>query len=332
MTKPAARISRAGETLHIKTASDDGRKFPVHEVEALVIHGCPQITTQAVHLCARHAIPIHYISTGGWYVAGLIPGASGVHRRIRQYEALIQPGMRLRLARKLTMAKVESYLRYLLRATRGRDRGALHVDESIDVMRASLSGIARAQDAGTIRGHEGRAGRAWFTALPGLLSENLHPALRPNGRNRRPPRDRFNALLSFGYALLYQAVLQAIVSVGLEPALGFYHTPRSSAHPLVLDLMDLFRLPLWDVPLIGSLNRLHWDRRKDFQVTAGRVWLSAEGRKKAITLFERRLEDRWRHPVVGYSLSYGRMLELETRLLEKEWAGQSGLFARMRLR
>jgi CRISPR-associated protein Cas1 len=138
--------------------------------------------------------------------------------------------------------------------------------------------------------------------------------------------------LSFGYALLYQNVLQAILAVGLEPALGFFHTPRSSAHPLVLDLMELFRAPVWDLTLIGSVNRLQWEPVGDFQVTPGRVWLSDSGRKKAIELFEKRLCDTWRHPALGYSLSYGRLIELEVRLLEKEWTGRPGLFAQMRLR
>ncbi|MBE7560587.1 CRISPR-associated endonuclease Cas1 [bacterium] len=152
------------------------------------------------------------------------------------------------------------------------------------------------------------------------------------GRNRRPPRDRFNALLSFGYALLYSNVLQALLVVGLEPSLGFYHTPRSSAFPLALDLMELFRLPIWDIPLIGSLNRMQWDPDADFDVAAGRVWLSPSGRKKAIVLFEERLQEKWRHPVVNYSMSHARLLELESRLLEKEWVGEPGLFACMRLR
>src|SRR5690606_31516201 len=111
-----------------------------------------------------------------------------------------------------------------------------------------------------------------------------------------------------------------------------YHTARSSAHPLVLDLMEPFRLLLWDMPLIGALNRGQFDPADDFTVTRGGVWLADEGRRKAITLFEARLEETWKHPVVGYSLSYARTLELEARLLEKEWSGEPGLFARSRLR
>ena len=132
--------------------------------------------------------------------------------------------------------------------------------------------------------------------------------------------------------MLYQAVLQAIFAVGLEPALGFFHAPRSSAYPLVLDLMELFRVPIWDMVLIGSLNRLQWQPEKDFDIAGKRVWLSGPGKEKAIALFEQRLEENWKHPVVSYSLSYARLIELEVRLLEKEWTGTPGLFARMRLR
>ena len=126
--------------------------------------------------------------------------------------------------------------------------------------------------------------------------------------------------------------MRAILATGLEPSLGFFHTPRSAAYPLVLDLLDLFRVPLWDMVQVGSLNRGQWDAQRDFVVTKGKVWLSDDGRKKAIGLFEARLDETWKHPVIGYSLSYARTLELEARLLEKEWSGEAGLFARSRLR
>jgi CRISPR-associated protein Cas1 len=96
--------------------------------------------------------------------------------------------------------------------------------------------------------------------------------------------------------------------------------------------MELFRVPLWDLVVIGSLNRNQWDPHADFVVTPAKVWLSESGRRKAIQLFEQRLQEQTRHPVLGYSLSYARAIELEARLLEKEWTGEPGLFARWRLR
>ena len=97
-------------------------------------------------------------------------------------------------------------------------------------------------------------------------------------------------------------------------------------------LMELFRVPLVDLPVIASINRKQWDIENDFDVAGPQVWLSDEGRKKLISIYERRKSDYWRHPVVGRSLSYSRIIELEVRLLEKEWMCEGGLFARMRLR
>ena len=99
---------------------------------------------------------------------------------------------------------------------------------------------------------------------------------------------------------------------------------------LVLDVMELFRTTLWEMPLIGSVNRLQWDVAATLRFRPGQIWLSESGRKKAIGLFEERLEESYKHPHTGQSLTYARMIELELRLLEKEWSGCPGLFARMR--
>lgn len=329
---PGSTVSRAGQTLRVKVPDAESSTFPIHEIETVILHGYAQITSQAIHFCASNDVPVHLVSTGGRYVGAFVPGAGAVHRRLRQYEALQDEPMRLRLARKLLLAKVEGGLRYVLRATRGKDRANPDLSEAIERLRSALKSIAHAEDPNSLRGHEGLAGRAYFSCFKAMLRKEVPDELRFTARTRRPPRDRFNALLGFGYSLVYQAVLQAVTTVGLDPAIGFFHTPRSSAYPLVLDLMELMRCPLWDMTQIGSLNRLQWHPEEDFVVTPNHVWLSQSGRKKAIQLFERRLAEKWKHPVVQYSLSYSRLLELEVRLLEKEWSGQSGLFAEMRLR
>jgi CRISPR-associated protein Cas1 len=331
VVEPGARVSREGDRLKVALLEGEPISVPTAEVGAVVLHGYPQITTQAIHMCTRHDIPVHWVSAGGRYLAGLAAGAGGVQRRLRQYRALTDPGTCLRLAKRLAMAKVEAGLRYVLRATRGMDRRQAKLAGPLETMRAALKAMAGADNPDSLRGHEGAAGRGYFALVPRLLRD-VPAEMVPRGRNRRPPKDRFNALLGFGYALLYQNVLQAVLTVGLEPALGFYHQPRSSAHPLVLDMMELFRVPAWDMVVVGSVNRGQWDPEADFEVAPGRVWLSGPGRKKAIKLFEGRLTDQWRHPVIGYSLSYARLIELEVRLLEKEWSGRPGLFGRMRLR
>lgn len=331
VTDHSARVKRSGETLVVEVGEEVRYRLPAREVESVILHGYPQVTTQALHFCASNDIAVHWLSGGGRYVAGLSVGPGQVQRRLRQYQALSDQTTCLVLARRLAQAKVEGQLRYLLRLTRGAERTD-PVQSAIDEIRGAIKVIVRAENVNSVRGGEGLAGRAYFSALPSLLKERVPSTFVPQGRNRRPPLDRFNALLGFGYALLYQAVLNAILAVGLEPALGFFHTPRSSAHPLVMDLMELFRVPVWDIAMIGSVNRLQWDPTDDFVVTKQKVWLSDNGRKKAIALFEKRLEETWRHPVTDYSLNYWRMIELEVRLLEKEWSGEPGLFARARLR
>jgi CRISP-associated protein Cas1 len=240
--------------------------------------------------------------------------------------------VRLRLTRQLVHAKVETQLKYLLRATRGDESVRAACQPHLERIRETLRKIATAASDESLLGLEGMAAKAYFAALPGLLVPQVPPEMRPQGRSKHPPKDRFNALLSFGYAMLQTAVHRSAVAVGLEPALGFYHRPRTAAPPLVLDVMELFRTTIWEIPLIGSVNRLQWDVEGDFAVSPGQIWLSEPGRKRAIGLFEERLEEFYKHPHTGQALKYSRMIELELRLLEKEWTGCPGLFARMRVR
>jgi len=144
-------------------------------------------------------------------------------------------------------------------------------------------------------------------------------------------KDPFNALLSFGYSLLGKDCVAAIIAVGLDPCFGYYHRPRSAAYPLALDLMELFRVILWDIPLINSINRNQWTK-EHFIITPTYVWLNTEGRRKAIGIYENRKQEKWKHPVLNYSLTYARTIELEARLLEKEWMDKPGLFALLRIR
>lgn len=328
-----ARISRAGQSLAVYGDEGSSQKtFPIRDISSVVLHGNVQATTQAIHLAASHGIPIHWFTLGGKYISATASDAGGVQRRIRQFEALSDDRRRLALAKRLAMARVQGQLRYLLRGSRGKASRPPEMTGPLGEMRAAMRAIDTASSVNSVRGHEGSAGRAYFQALPLLLADHVSDDLRPKGRNRRPPRDRFNALLSFGYGLLYRSVLQAILTVGLDPAFGFFHTPRSSAHPLVLDLMELFRVPVWDVAVVGSLNRKQWNPEEHFIVAADHVWLSDAGRRLAIDLYERRLQETWKHPATGYSLSYARNIELEVRLLEKEWTAQPGLFARSSIR
>jgi len=356
VVEQGAYIRKDGEQLVVFLPDGGKKPLPGLTVSGLILHGNVQISTQAIHFCAANDIGVHWLSYGGHYVGALAAGAGGVQRRNRQYRAVDDPLFKAGLALRIVQAKVENQLRYVLRVTRGgeeersepvaraingirdllrslgsleRDIVALREENRESAAAAAIHTAATLVDQ--MRGYEGMAGREYFAILPHILKLNAGDLLFFDGRNRRPPRDPFNALLSFGYALLYRDCVAALLAVGLEPALGIFHTPRSAAYPLALDLMELFRLILWDIPLIGSVNRRQWSK-EDFDITRGQVWLNPDGRRKAIQLYEARKQEKWKHPVLDYSLSYSRTMELEARLLEKEWCGGPSQFASLRLR
>lgn len=206
------------------------------------------------------------------------------------------------------------------------------VEAAIDQMQKVLKQVTTATSLPSLLGYEGNIAKLYFGVLPELLSSGVSNEFQFSDRNRRPPKDRFNCLLSMGYSLLLKDVMNAILTVGLEPALGFYHQPRTQAPPLALDLIEIFRVPLVDLTVMGSVNRGQWHPVDDFDIKGEQVFLSDSGRRKLIQLYERRKEESWKHPILGYSLTYKRLLELEVRLLEKEWMGEGGLFAQLVIR
>lgn len=327
-----ARVGRSGDSLTVVEPEKTKQRFGTREVSDVVIHGHAQITTQALRLCAADGIPVHWVTMSGAHLGTFASRPSAVQRRIRQYRGLADDDLAIELARRIIAAKLELQLRHVLRSSRKDSglRGA--VAEHLAQLRLAIKGLARAADRDTIMGHEGAGARAYFQALAQLVHADAGPALVPAGRSRRPPRDRFNALLSFAYSLLYRDVVGAIMRVGLEPALGLLHQPRSASFPLALDLMELFRVPVVDVAVLGAVNRRTFDPDEHFVITGPQVWLSESGRRRMIAVYEQRKHTEYRHPVVGYTLSYARMMELEVRLLEKEWSGEPGLFARLRIR
>lgn len=325
------QVGRRGDELVVRPREGEEQRYPVRQVGSVVIHGYGQITTQGLRLCADHEVAVQWMTTSGLVMGWFGDVAVSAQRHLRQFEALREEGERLRLAKQLVRSKVEMQLQFLLRSTRGAERGA-EMEGVLRRVREALALATRATDAVTLLGCEGAAAAAYFEGLGQLLREGLDERLRYGGRSRRPSGDRFNALLNYGYGMLYREVLAAISAVGLHPGVGFYHRPRSAAPPLVLDLMELFRVPLVDMALVGALNRGTFDADGDFVEAGRQVWLSDSGRSKAIELFERRKQDEWRHNVVGYSLSYSRLIELEVRLLEKELNGEGRLFGQLRIR
>ncbi|EDX74508.1 CRISPR-associated protein Cas1, putative [Coleofasciculus chthonoplastes PCC 7420] len=330
--EPGTAVGRTGEQLKLSRRGQPVETVPVRQVGQLVLHSFSQISTQALHFCVTQGIGVHFISGGGRYIGSFDTRQGSIQRRIHQYQALSQPDTCLELARKLVTCRGQGQRKFLMRGKRGSQGKSAKLKRAIAQMKAVLKNVSSAPSRESLLGLEGNLAASYFAALPCLIAATVPPELRFDHRNRRPPKDRFNALLSFGYALLIKDVMNAILTVGLEPALGFYHQPRSQASPLALDLMEIFRVPLVDMVVMASINKGQWDVQADFDVRGVQVWLSDTGRRKFVGLYERRKQETWKHPVTGYSLTYRRLLELEVRLLEKEWFGEGGLFGQLIVR
>lgn len=325
---PKSTVRRSGQSIVIDDRDGSKEDVALQDISSITLHGSAQMTTQTLHLCATTGISVHWMTGGGKYVGTVVNAGGGVQRRLRQYSGLTNADTCLRLAISTAKAKIEMQLRYMMRLSRGKFREELSGE--LDTLREALKNAGRSNSLDVLRGWEGLAGRAYFSCVAYLL-RNDEKGMTFEGRNRRPPRDPANAVLSFLYSLLYRDSVKSIIIVGLDPCIGFFHQARSTSYPLALDLMELFRVSLCDTVLIGSAHRKQWED-EDFVRTGEQCWLSDSGRKKAITLYERRKQDVWKHPVIGHSLTYDRAMELEVRLLEKEWSGAPGLFALNRIR
>jgi len=332
VTEAGTRIGKSGDQIKVTKRDGTIKLLPSRQIGQLVLHGYVQISTQTLYFCAEQDIGIHYISGIGRYVGSFRPYEPHIQRRLRQYKALTQSDICLNLAKQLVTCRGQSQRKFLMRGQRHSKVTKAELASAIDQMQRVLKQIPQAASISTLLGLEGNLAALYFRALPDLLSENALPDFHFSSRNRRPPRDRINAMLGFGYALLLKDVMNAILTVGLEPALGFYHQPHRQASPLALDLMEIFRVPLVDMPIIAAINRHQWDAAADFDIEGDRVWLSDSGKRKLISLYEQRKEETWKHPVIQYSLTYRRLIELEVRLLEKEWLGEGGLFGQLVLR
>lgn len=324
--EPGTRVGRSADQIKVTRRNQPVELFPIQQVSQVVLHSYSQISTQALHFCSAHSVGVHFISGGGYYLGSVDSRAGSIQRRIGQFTALTDRELCLRLAQQLVGCRGQGQRQFLMRGKRqAKEKEPL--TDTIQQMKRLLKQIPQIDSLASLRGIEGKIAALYFGALPQLITPKVSSDLRFLGRNRRPPKDRFNALLSFGYALVFKDVMNAILTVGLEPAFGFYHQPRSQAAPLALDLMEIFRVPLVDMMVMASVNRGQWNPEADFEIRGVQVWLSDSGKRKFIQIFEKRKQETWQHPKIGYSLSYQRLFELEVRLLEKEWMGESGLFA-----
>jgi CRISP-associated protein Cas1 len=324
-----ARVSLEGDRLRVGSREGSSGDARLPQTSHLVLFGSAQITTQALTALFDRGIPVFFYSTGGWYRGRALAHVSkNVELRIQQYRAADDDARSLELARTFVVAKIRNQ-RTLLRRN-GKRLGVTVLGE----LEALAKKAERANAIGSLLGYEGTAARVYFGAFSHMLKvedDDARASFDLDGRNRRPPRDPINAMLSFAYALLVKDCSMALTAAGLDPMLGFLHRPRYGRPALALDLMEEMRPLIADSVVLTAINNGEV-RTAEFAITPAGCGLRPAGRKRFIATYERRMDQLVSHPIFGYRISYRRLLEVQARLLGRALTGEIPTYPPLRTR
>jgi len=312
-----AFIGKQGDGLQVTKGKAVIGSARLIDTSQLVICGNISISAQAIHLCAEAAIPIVHLSMGNWFY-GITQGfvLKNSFDRAAQFRAAASPERCLALAKAFVTAKTQNQRTMLRRNARDCP------DEALSSMASGITSIGKVGSLESLLGAEGSVAATYF--------EHFGKMLRPREgiagfdwqrRNRRPPQDPINSMLSFGYALLAKECTVALAAVGLDPYWGFYHQPRHGRPALALDMMEEFRPLIVDSAVIAAINN-GMVSSSDFEVGASGCLMGSRGRKAFIRSYEGRLEQLATHPVFDYRCSWRRIIAMQAQLLARHLRGE----------
>ncbi len=323
LTEQRATVRLDGDCLlvHIPANEEAGTskrkvRIPLGKVEQVVVMGNITLTTPALAALLERRVEVTFCSRWGHFLGRLSPPLSkNAPLRLAQHRAHNNPATRLILAKQFVIGKLANMRTFLLRQNRKRqDEAIAEAAEQIQegLRQVDLLPPGKSDGMATLLGLEGSASARYFGVFGRLLKEGWEFSTR----QRRPPPDPVNALLSFGYTVLTNAVSSAVCVVGLDPLVGYLHAPGYGRPCLALDIVEEFRPLVVDSVVLRVINNgiLKPD---DFRQEMGTCWLDDAARRRYIEQLEHRLEEEITHPVFGYRATYRRCLELQTRLLVK---------------
>jgi CRISPR-associated protein Cas1 len=317
------KLGKSGAVLQVKDKDKLVQEVRIGEICQVNLMGNVQITTQAVQALCEAEVPICYFSMGGWFY-GITMGLNtrNVFLRRSQFRLAEQEYFARAIARRLVAGKIRNQRTLLQRN---------HVEPKRQTLAGMKEMAERAEGAGSLEellGIEGNAARMYFGEFAGMMKPDEEAGadalpFEMNGRNRRPPRDPVNAMLSLGYSVLAKDLTVACYAVGFDPYVGFYHQPRFGRPALALDLMEPFRALIVDSAVLTAVNTGMVTAR-DFVRAGGAVALTAGGRKAFFRSYEMRMDTLVTHPLFEYRVSYRRLLEIQARLMARVVEGEIG--------
>ena len=334
---PGVFVSKKGETVVVKDKDETLSEVRIKDLHHLAVFGPAQVSTALIQTLCEHEVPISYFSIGGWFY-GLTRGhgLTNVFTRIRQFARAAEPEHALPLARLFAYGKIRNQRTLLMRN---------HIEPPPTALRAlkhAASAALVAPSRATLLGIEGAAALVYFRNFSGMIKGNDDqddiPGLEETTvdraaaaqtafsfdfktRNRRPPRDPVNALLSLAYSLLARDCTVAALAVGFDPYIGLYHQPRFGRPALALDVMEEFRPLIADSTVLTVINN-RMIAPTDFVQAGEAINLNPAGRKRFFLAYEKRMSDTITHPLFDYKVSYRRAIELQFRLLARTLTGE----------
>lgn len=315
---PGTILGKRGELIEVRCRDAPATTVRLGDVSHVNVFGAVQLTHGLIQELCRREIGVSFFSGGGWYYGALGAVASvNVQTRIAQFRAAADSVASLALARSFIASKILNGRTLVRRNAQEAPSAAL------DRLRSLAEQARSAESRDSLLGVEGLAARIYFAELARLLSprSGASAAFDFEGRNRRPPKDPVNALLSFGYALLLRDVRVALLAAGFDPTVGFLHQPRPGRPGLALDLMEEFRPLLVDSAVLTAVNT-EVVAERDFVSAGDAVALTDGGRKAFTAAYERRVGQEVTHPIFGYRIDYRRVLQVQARLLARAVTGE----------
>lgn len=306
------------ETLRVEVEGKTALQVPLHHLGAVVCFGNVLVSPGAIERCLEEGRNISFFSYSGNFLGRLAGPTSGnILLRLAQYQAYNDRARCIEIARSIVAGKLQNARQVLLRgARRLGEPAAANLRNAAEILGQCIESLPRAHDLDKIRGVEGEGTSAYFAVLNQLIAVRAE-GFSFDGRNRRPPRDRVNALISFLYALLLNDCASALEGVGLDPQLGFLHAVRPGRPSLALDLMEEFRSAVADRLALTLINRGQLAERH-FAVHAGdAVRLNDEGRRVVLRAYQERKREETYHRVLDRKVPVGLLPHVQARLLAR---------------
>jgi CRISPR-associated protein Cas1 len=324
LTTPDSYLHLDNNTLRVEVDGATRLRVPLHHIGAVVCFGNVRLSTPVMHHLAQTGITLVMLDDNGRFKARLEgPVAGNVLLRVAQVERSGDAGFALDLARNLIAGKVRNCRQVLLRGARESklDAESARLARIADDLAATLRALPTANDADTLRGFEGEAARQYFEGLNLLVRPDARDTFQMEGRTRRPPRDRLNALLSFLYSMLMNDCRSACEAAGLDPQIGFLHRLRPGRAALALDLMEELR-HLADRTALTLINRGQISTRDFVEREGGAVLLEGDARKDVVIAWQNRKQEEITHPLLKQAIPLGVVPLVQARLIARTIRGE----------